>query len=333
MIAREKTEALGGAARRLAREARRVLYGRKAQRARMLLLGRNLNDGWLAVLILWLLLSVIAYLYLQPLIYMVARMFMSLTDMIDPTVKYIPRAPTLENLSDAWRGLRYPRAFANTVLIAAVCSALQVAVCALTGFALGRLPFPGKKLITFLVMVTFLIPPQVIIIPLYVMYSRLGLLNTPLVFMVPALFGQGLRSALFILIFRHFFKSQPKVLEEAARMDGASTFRLFWRIMLPLSRTACLIVFLFSFIWYWNMSYEPSMFLSGDYMPLSLRLDGLEAALLAEEGRMFDYRVLTQIHEGQKMAGAFLVILPPLILFLFAPRWFVESIDRTGIIE
>ena len=122
---------------------------------------------------------------------------------------------------------------------------------------------PFKGLITALVILTFLIPPQIIIIPLYVIYSKLRPAEYDLSsFSFRPFSGKGLKGALFILIFRQFFKAQPQSLEEAAKLDGASTFRLFFGIMLPLARSACLVVFLFSFIWYWNMYYEPSMFLA-----------------------------------------------------------------------
>jgi len=275
---------------------------------------------------------VIAFLYLNPLLQMVVTMFKSLSDLIDPTVKWIPRQLHWDNLSKAWEGLKYPQAFANTITIALAGSLIQTFVCAVTGYALARLRFPGRSLVFVLVLLTFLIPPQLLVIPLYVIFGKLGWLNTPLVFLVPALFGQGLKSALFIIIFRQFFMSQPKSLEEAAKLDGASAFRLFFRIMLPLARSACLVVFLFSFIWYWNMYYEPTMFLSGDFMPLSVRLNQLENVLMGENPLAFG-RNNNPVTEGAKMAAAFLIILPPLLLYSAAQRWFVESIDRTGVVE
>ena len=297
------------------------------------LLGSQWNDGLLAVIVVYSLLSVIAYLYLQPFFHMLSTSLMTLADLIDPTVKYIPREVTFQNISDAWTGLKYPKAFANTIVIALVCSILQVMVCSLTGYALARLHFPGKTLFTFLMILTFLVPSQVIIIPLYVIYSQLNWLNTPLVFLVPALLGQGLRSALFIIIFRQFFLSQPAAMEEAAKIDGAGTFRLFARIMLPLARPAAIVVFLFSFIWYWNMYYEPSMFMTGNNLPLSLRLNGLEAALVGDTPSWIGSQQAVKLHEGPKMAGALMIILPPLILYIFAQKWFVEGIDRAGLVE
>lgn len=314
------------------RSIRGVLWSRKAQKTKMLVLGRSLSDGLLAKLVIYLLLSIVAYLYLQPILYMVSTMFKNMSDLLDPTVKWIPREITWENISKALKGLQYPEALRNTALISVTCSLVQVIICALTGYALARLALPFKGLFTALIILTFLIPPQVIIIPLYVIFSKLGLLNSLFVFLIPALFGQGLKGALFILIFRQFFKAQPPSLEEAAKLDGASTARLFFGIMLPLARSACLVVFLFSFIWYWNMYYEPSMFLTKGFTPLSIRLDMLEEVL--NPSLLGNTRtIVNPITESTKMAAAFFIILPPILVFMFLQRWFVSGIERTGIVE
>jgi multiple sugar transport system permease protein len=309
-----------------------LLWSRSAQRYKRMMLGSHLSDGLLAKLVIYVLLSIVAYLYLQPLLYMVSTMLKTVSDLLDPSVKWIPRVVTWENMTKAFEGLRYPEALRNTTLIALSCSLVQVLICSMTGYALARLSVPFKGLITALVLLTFLIPPQVIIIPLYVIFSKLGLLNSLFVFLVPAIFGQGLKGALFILIFRQFFRAQPASLEEAAQLDGASVFRLYFRIMLPLAQSACLVVFLFSFIWYWNMYYEPSMFLAKGFTPLSIRLDNLEDVLNPSLLGNTHF-INNPVTEGTKMAAAFLIISPPLVIFMFLQRWFISGIERTGIVE
>lgn len=320
--------------RQMRLEISQFLTRRQTQKVKKLVVGQHVNDGILVKLIIIALLTVIAFLYLKPLIYMVSTSMKSVSDLIDPTVGVIPRAIQYKNYIDGWIGLRYPEAFMNTLIISLVGSILQVFSCAITGYALARLKFPGKNLCFFLILVTFLVPPQITLVPMYMVYSKLGLLNTPFVFLIPALLGQGMRGALFIIIFRQFFLSQPKALEEAAKMDGASVFRLFFRIMLPLASSACLVVFLFSFIWYWNMYYEPSMFLSKDFIPLSLRLSSFETELMGNWAINYDTAVgKDPISEGPKMAAAFLIIVPPLIVYLIAQRWFTEGIERTGMVD
>lgn len=309
-------------------------HSRRSQRVKKLLMGQHVNDGLLAKSIIYFVLAVIAFLYLQPLFYMMSTMVKSVSDLIDPVVQWIPQQLHGKNLIDAWHGLNYPEAFANTFTIALVCSLLQVVSCAITGYALARLQFPGRTLAFVLILITFLVPPQITIIPMYTIYGKLGLLNTPFVFIIPALFSQGLRGALFIIIFRQFFLTQPKALEEAAQIDGATVMRLFFRIMLPLARPAIIVVFLFSFIWYWNMYYEPSMFLTKDFQPLSIKLNMLQEELMGN--RLVDYTATVgkdPISEGPKMAAAFLIILPPLIVYILTQRWFTEGIERTGMVD
>jgi len=311
-----------------------TLAHRKTQKAKRLVLGQNVKDGLIAKLVIFALLTVIAFLYVKPILYMISTSLKSVADMIDPVVGLIPRELNWNNYADAWKGLQYPDGFFDTMVIALFGSVFQVFTCALTGYALARLKFPGKNLCFFLILVAFLIPPQLTIVPLYMIYSELGWINTPFVFLVPALFGQGLRGALFIIIFRQFFLSQPKALEEAAKIDGASSFRLFFRIMMPLATGACLVVFLFSFVWYWNMSYEAALFLSKDFTPLSLRLSSMQMELLGNKAIDFSAGLgQDPISEGPRMAGAFMIIFPPLVVYLVAQRWFTEGIERTGLVE
>ncbi|WP_309121106.1 carbohydrate ABC transporter permease [Paenibacillus sp.] len=307
---------------------------RMALQLKRLAVGQNVNDGWIAKIVILLVLTVIAFLYVRPIIDMISTSMKSLEDLIDPVVGVIPRNVDPQNFIDAWNGLVYPQSFASTLTIALFGSAFQVFSCAITGYALARLQFPGKNVFFFLTIVTFLVPPQITIVPLYMIYQQLGWLHTPFVFLVPALLGQGLRGALFVIIFRQFFLSQPKALEEAARMDGASAFRLFFRIMLPLASASCLVVFLFSFIWYWNMYYEATLFLSKGFTPLSIRLSALEMQLIGNQSLTFGADAgKDPIAEGPKMAAAFLIILPPLIVYMIAQRWFTEGIERSGMVE
>lgn len=320
--------------RRLIEDLKHWMWGRKGQKLKLIILGRHLNDGWMAKCLIFFVLSIFAFLYLQPMLYIMTTMLKDISDLIDPTVKWIPRTIDWENFQKAWEGLKYPLAFSNTLVIAVSCSLIQVFICAFTGYGLAKFPFPGRGLVTFLVILTFLVPPQIIIIPLYIVYSKFGWLDSPMVFLIPAIFGQGMKSALFILIFRQFFKAQPASLEEAAMLDGASVFRMFFRIMLPLARSACIVVFLFSFIWYWNMYFEASMFLPKNYPTLAISLQRLELNLTGGVPKAFlSDQNIDPVTEGLKMAAAFMIILPPLLLYMFAQRWFVRGIERSGLTE
>lgn len=323
----------GQTVRQIKGEMTGAMDSRKAQQVKKMILGQNVNDGWLAKIVLLLMLIVIAFLYVQPIIEMISTSLKTLGDLIDPVVGFIPREMTMQNFLDAWKGLKYPEAFGITLFLALFGSIFQVLSCSLTGYALARLKFPGKNLFFVLTIVAFLVPPQITIVPLYMIFYQLGWLYTPLVILVPALLAQGIRGALFVIIFRQFFLSQPKALEEAAKMDGASAFRLFFRIMLPLAKASCLVVFLFSFIWYWNMYYEVELLLSQGFTPLSIRLDQLETNLVGNRALNFIGNPADPVSEGPRMAAAFLIVLPPVILYLIAQRWFTEGIERTGMVE
>jgi multiple sugar transport system permease protein len=177
-----------------------------------------------------------------------------------------------------------------------------------------------------LVLFAMIVPPQAIIIQLFILYGELGWLDTYLPFIVPSALGMGLRGALFVFIFRQFFKGMPWELEDAARIDGAGPLRVFFNIMLPPAQPAIVVVFLFAFVWHWNDGLEPSIYLNrAEKFFLPQRLTVVEMALE-------NLRFHAMWGTGVIMAAALLVILPLLVLYLFTQRYFVESIERTGLI-
>jgi multiple sugar transport system permease protein len=176
-----------------------------------------------------------------------------------------------------------------------------------------------------------MIPQGTMSIPIYVVYSNLQLLDSAWPFLLPEALGQGLRGGLFILIFRQFFATLPKELEESAKIDGSGAFRTYVKIMLPLSRPAMLVVFLFSFVWHWNDLIGPTTFLrSGE----SLRMMAYQLKIMPQNltSSAGNYMLYFDLIETQIMAGAFLVILPLLVLYAIAQRQFVQGIERTGVV-
>ncbi|WP_238403993.1 carbohydrate ABC transporter permease [Paenibacillus paridis] len=305
------------------------------ERVRVAVIGRQVNDGLLFKALLVIILISIAVLYVKPLLYMMSTSVKTLPDLLDTSIQWIPRQFEWLNYGKAIDGLKYWRSLGITAFIALSAAVLQTIACGVTGYAFARLYIPGKKIWFAIVILTFLIPQQTLVIPLYVTYVKLGWLNTVLPFIVPAIVAQGIKGSLFIIIFRQFFSTLPKELEESARMDGAGAIRTFWKIMIPLSRPALLIVFLFSFVWHWNDYFEPALYLKGaDFYPLSLSLQHLQSNLNYLSGSSSGLtNVVVDVNEPIKMAAAFLIILPPLVLYLFAQRYFVEGIERTGIVE
>jgi multiple sugar transport system permease protein len=161
------------------------------------------------------------------------------------------------------------------------------------------------------------------------MYANYGLLGSIRTFIYPAILGQGFNGAIFILIFYSFFKMIPKSLEESAQLDGASPFKVFTKIAIPLAIPAIIIVFLFSFVWYYNETFLSGLYLRGSSvltLPLRVEQFFINYTALFPEGTQ-----ARELMQAAKLAGNILTILPLLILYFFTQKHFVESIDRTGI--
>ena len=296
------------------------------------LLGTGMRTGVAGKALVTLLLIDIGFVYLYPVLYMVSTMMMTLNDLVDPTVIWVPTEICLENISIAFVGMEYMQGLAQSALVSIVGAVAQAFTCALAGYGLSRYHFRGRNLVFAMVLLTFIVPPQTIIIPLFLLNRHLGWLNTNWALVVPEMFGLGLKGALFVIIYRQFFLGLPSSLDEAARLDGAGGFAVFTRVMLPISKPAILVVSLFSVVWHWNDYYLPTMLVS-DQKKWSLvrRLHGLGAAL--DEIYGVNEYGMSRFSEPIEMAGAFLVILPILLLYLIAQRWFTESIERTGLVE
>lgn len=298
--------------------------------ARNGLLGKEANQGLIFRLFMYLILIDTAFIYIKPILYMITTMMKDANNLLDPAVIWVPRSLFWGHLSEAFRLLQYPSAFTISLTVSLSVAVLQVISCAIAGYAFARLEFPFKRTLFVCLIFSFVMPPQVTILPSILLFKELGWLNTYLPMIVPAIFGHGLKGALFVIIFRQFFSTLPKELEEAARMDGASMFRVFFRVMLPISSSAIIVVFLFSFVWNWNDFYYPSMYMfSAKEVPLSISLSRLAASLTAEAEQAGP----SLFAEPIKMAASFLIIMPVLAIYAFTQRWFVEGVERTGLVE
>jgi multiple sugar transport system permease protein len=303
---------------------------RTLRSSKYLILGRELNQGMLFKLFIYVIFISTGFIYLQPIFHMVTSMIKDARDLLDPTVIWVPRSVFLGHLQYAWEALRYPTSFTISISVALATAVFHCFSCAIAGYAFARLQFPFKRFWLACLIIAFIMPPQVIILPTILAYNQMGFANEIYALFVPALFGHGIRGALFVIIFRQFFLTQPKELEEAAKIDGASAFRTFTRVILPLSKPAILVVFLFTFVWTWNDTYFSSMFLTGAAdVPLAMQMSRMDQAIQAmlESGE-----APLIFFEPIMMASSFLVILPPFLLYVFAQRWFVESVERTGVV-
>lgn len=293
-------------------------------------LGTRTKYGLIFTVILYLLLIAIGFVYLYPLLFMFITSMKTPSDLLNPMVQWVPTELFWGNYIKAFKVLDYPSTLVSSILVSLVPSLIQTAVCSVIGYGLARYKFPGKNILFILIMATFIIPPQNTVIPQMLTYKNLGLLGNILCLILPAVFGQGFKSAIFVLIFYQTFLSLPKVLEEAARLDGASDLKIFFTIALPAAVPSFIISIIFSTVWYWNETYLTVVFLEGGIQTLPMQLSKFVQAYqnLYPPGTV---NIFDRLNEAIKLSGTFLNILPLLVMYFVLQKWFVESIERTGI--
>lgn len=284
-----------------------------------------------------------AFVILYPIIYMLSMAFRSSADMYDASIVWIPKNFTMENFVMVFDSLDFDVAFKNTVIISLVSTILQVIVCAITGYGFARFKFKGSTFLFFVAIFTVIVPPQMINLPNYLLFSDFdifGIFNLITghgignmldkyitVFLLAAL-GIGLRSGLFILIFSQYFKGIPTELEEAAMIDGCGYFKTFLKIMVPNAGGPIITTFLFSMVWYWNDFYTMTTFFT-EIRTLSVNLANIGHSLanVMSTASYNPYKVMTI-----KQAACIVVMLPIFILFVFLQKRFVRSMVSSGLV-
>lgn len=304
------------------------------EKVRKFFMGSKEKQGFLKVFCIYALLICIGFIYLNPILQMLSKSFMNLDDLLDSSINWIPSKFILSNYAQAAKSMDFWASLGKSIILAGVPTLCNLISCAIIGYGLARFEFPFKKVVLAVIVFTFILPSQVTMIPTYALYSQIGILGTILPFVVPPLLGMGINAPIFILIFWQFFRQVPKVLIEAAQIDGAGYFKSFFRISLPSATPAFITVGLFSFVWYWNESYLTEMYVSGvmtksGWTSLVIQLDNFASnynsyATTAASGA-------TSINEAINMSGTMLGILPLLLMYFVLQRYFVESIDKTGI--
>jgi len=295
-------------------------------KVRHFLVGKSFNDGFIGKMSVYLLLIIIGFIYLFPLIKMFAYSIKDLEDLVNPTVQWIPTKLYFENYRISFVVLNYGYTLLFSLLVTLVPALLQTITTSLVGYALAKFKIRLKVVVFGVILLTYLLPVQVYMIPRYVLFDNFGILETAWAIILPAIFGQGLSSAIFILIFYQFFRMQPKALDESAEIDGANAFQTFMKIGVPLAIPAYLTAFLFSFVWYWNETYISSLFIGSDLYTLQLKLFNFTSQFNMTQG-------LSQqaLNEAIRYSATILIILPVLVVYIIMQKWFVEGIDRTGL--
>ncbi len=285
------------------------------------------------MIVIYALLICIGFVYLYPMLYMVSTSFMSRDDLLDTSVKWLPGSFYIQNYIDAGKSMDFVMSFLKGIAIAGLPTLINIVICMMVGYGFARYDFKGKKIMMGLLIFSYILPSQVTMIPTYVLYNNMKILGTLFTFIIPAIFGNGLNAPIFILIFYQFFKQIPKVLTEAAAIDGAGHFKTFFRIAVPSAIPAIVTVVLFSFVWYWNESYLTELYVQGlsaksVWTNLVVQLKNFDTSF---ENRATVGDTATSLNESVRMAATTISILPLLVMYLILQKQFVESIDRAGI--
>jgi multiple sugar transport system permease protein len=258
-------------------------------------------------------LVVLAALYLLPFVWMISTSFKTQAQSIASPPVIIPIPFTLDAFPKALEQMNYAGALRNTLLYAVPSVIGTLISCSLVAYGFALVKWPGRDIVFVLVLATMMLPGQVTFIPLYVIYAKLGWINTFLPLIVPSFLG----APFFIFLLRQFFLGIPNDLLDAARIDGASELRILTRIVVPLSKPALITVGLLTFIDKWNDFYGPLIYLQKpELRPLSVALEVFQTAHGTEWPRL--------------MAASIVIALPLVVIYFVAQRWFIEGLTLTG---
>ncbi len=266
----------------------------------------------------------LCYIILYPFFIKVVNAFKTYSDFIDPTVRFLPKTFTWGNVRHVVKEMSYWSALQNTLLISVALGALQTLVCAFVGYGFARFQFKGRNLCFFLVIFSLIVPSQTILLPLYLKFKAfLGvfkLIGTAWPLVILSMTGLGIKNGLYIFMFRQFFRNMPKELEEASYLDGCGTLRTFTKIMLPAATAVMTTVFLLALAWQWTDTVFSPLFLD-EVNILSKNV----SALAQSAGKPIEVANYVNI-------GAVLAVLPIALIYIVLQKFFVESIDRAGIV-
>lgn len=269
----------------------------------------------------------ISYVILAPILGMIVKSFMSDVDAYNPMVYMIPTAPTLERYKLVIERLDYFPTMARDLLYTLSLMAIQIFVCSMVGYGFARFNFPFKKLLFACVVVMIVLPTNTIMLPLYMTFKQFNLLGSTIPMYVMTVLGCGLRSGLYIYIFNQFFRGLPKEIEEAAFVDGAGVWYTYIRIMLVNAVPAVITVAVFSMVWQYNDTFYAKLFLISENVVISKKISSL-VAVIANIDKVLD----TTVQQLYLDAGIILIMLPIMLIYIFLQRYFIEGVERSGIV-
>ena len=262
------------------------------------------------------LLVLFSIVFLAPFLWMISTSLKPLRETMSLPLRWIPSVIQWNNYGDAIQEMRYFWRYAGNSLFLCVMNVLgTVTSSSLAAYGFSRITWRGRDKVFLLLLATMMIPFPVIMVPIYSLFKHLGWIGTFMPLWVPSFFA----GAFNVFLLRQFFLTIPMDLTEAARIDGCNEFEIFWRIILPLSRPALLVVALFQFMFTWNDFLGPLIYLTDQkHFTLALGLQSFQS-----ENGGTSWNLL--------MAASTMVMLPVIILFFFTQRLFIQGIAITGL--
>jgi multiple sugar transport system permease protein len=261
-----------------------------------------------------LVLIIASFFFMIPFIWMVSTSLKPLTQVFTFPPEWIPKPVKWSNYIDAMNYIPFFTYLKNTTIITVVSTVGAVLSCPIVAYSFAKLKWPGRNILFIITIGVMMIPGQVTMIPLFLLFEKLGLVGTPYPLIIPAFFG----IPFYIFLLRQFFMGLPDSLREAAKIDGASEFRIYWQIMLPLAKPAVLAVGLFQFMASWTDFIGPLLYLTDSVQyTLSLGLQQFQSQKGSEWGLM--------------MAVSTMMTVPVILLFFFLQKTFIKGITFSGI--
>jgi multiple sugar transport system permease protein len=271
-------------------------------------------QGWIRSALTHVVLIPVAAVFLLPFLWMLSTSLKSDAQLFAYPPEWIPNPFQWANYPRAVSYIPFFTYLKNTLIIAVLSMIGATISSSLVAYSLARIRWPGRQFLLILTIATLMLPFQVTLIPVFLVFKNLGMVGTLLPLILPHFFGV----AYYIFLLRQFFASIPMELSEAARIDGASEFRIYWSIVMPLAKPALATVAIFQFIARWRDFLGPLIYLNNQNLyTLSLGLQQYSG----EHGREW----------GLLMAASVLITLPVIIVFFFTQRTFVQGVTLTGI--
>lgn len=296
----------------------------------------------------------LSYLILAPILINISTAFTNPRDLNFPSSMWIPARVSIENWHVSWLMLDYGKALPYTMGYTAVIACLQTVSAMLAGYSFARLKFPGRSVLFALAVFTIVVPPQMFMLPQYLFFKEfdifglirhftgkpLNLLGSSASLYVLNALGMGLKSGLYIYIFRQTFRSMPKELEEAAYIDGAGFLRTFTSVVLPSAGPGILTVAVLSYVWSWNDAHYVKLFDNTNVKFLMLAYNkatgSVDEALASISSKVpvnYAFLLKSPVYEAAiAKTAALLVFLPLVVLYLIVQRKFVQGVERSGIV-